>query len=265
MLRRRGFVLLVFYTYFLVAQTPIKVTVFSNDSSNTLKEYKPVTTMGPNKNIIKLNYCLFGRGVLLFNYERALTKHFTLEVGLGITYSDFIFTQIYDAGQIGNDRIVSNNTSTSGVNISQNILSNPFDNSVNKIGYAMELSPKFYFSRNEFDGFYISPYLSYRKYNFGLTIDDPNSNFSTSSQTYNDLYYNFLDAGGKIGYNFSISRYSNLYYFDVYAGVARRSVHLNTLMETINNSNYGIDTYIEYIQTFTIPQFMLGAKFGVAF
>lgn len=257
--------------YFLRAQNapPIKITIYSNDSATTTQVAdKPVNYGGGFKNLIKWNYCLIGRGVLMFNYERHLSNKFTFEAGAGITYADFFFSSYYEIGNFTRSATNTTSNSSTGTITTKSLVPNPFENSAKRIGFAIELSPRFYFEKDEFQGLYISPYISYRKYNYSLTVEETNStSYYTNSRTFDDLYYTFLDIGGKMGYQYYFS-YNDSFYYDFYIGFAYRSAHVNTLQQTDTQGGYyggSSTTYSEYLQSLGLLHVMLGAKIGFAF
>lgn len=264
--------LLVLFCESLFSQnSPIKVTIYSSDSASkqtTQPTDKPFNSAGLYQNLFKWNYALAGRGILMFNYERHISDNFTFEMGLGITYEDFFFTTYYEIGNFSKKSVVLNSSSSNGVTNSQSLLPNPFENSAKKTGFALEVSPRYYIDKDEFEGFYVSPYVSYRKYNYAVTVDETNNNngmYSTNSRTFDNLYYSFIDIGGKVGYQYYFL-YNERLYYDFYFGFAYRNASVNTLMLTSNNNNgYNSDTYSEYTQKFGLPQVMMGAKLGLSF
>lgn len=248
--------------------SPIKVTIFSSDSAAKTQDVKE-TQNTPNfyKNLIKWNYTLLGRGMFLLNYERHLANNFTLEIGAGVTYSDFIFTTFYEAK---NDFHATTQASNSpgGAFVTTRVVQTLGDNSTKKFGFGAEISPRFYFDKDEFQGFYLSPYMSYRKYNYACSVEEIDANGYSTTRAFDNLYYTFLDLGAKVGYQYYFT-YRESFYYDFYAGVAYRNAQINTVMQTDTQNNvygYGITTtYSEYMQKMALPQFMLGAKIGYSF
>lgn len=69
-----------------VAQEGSTITVFTEEDTKAIDvPYESVY-----HNNIKWNVGMLGRGTFMLEYERELTKHFTLESGLGVTYSDIL-------------------------------------------------------------------------------------------------------------------------------------------------------------------------------
>lgn len=263
-------VCLLFACAFSYAQnSPIKITIYSSDSAAKSVEQTSTTkfSAGSNEyqNVLKWNYCLLGRGVFMINYERQIKNNFTFEFGVGMTFADFVFTTYYEMGNLSL-RGYPPTTSTSGGNtIEKRLLINPFEESVKTTGFAFEVSPKYYFDKDEFEGFYLSPYLSYRKYNYALTVMGRDQLGQTTTNQFNSLYYNFLDIGAKGGYQYTFGTSDRMYY-DFYVGFAYRNANVMTLLVTTESGFFGgSETYTTFEQSFGLPQAMLGAKIGFAF
>jgi hypothetical protein len=278
---RFAFVLSICCTSFLFAQAPIKITIFSYDSTTIVKAGGDTTTVPKVKglqNMLKWNISLLGRGVFMLNYERSIGKNISIEIGAGITYSDFIFTQYYDVGSFKKQAYASN-INSSGNTVITSLMKTPFQGATKFAGYAVELNPRYYFNKAEFDGFYVSPFLSYSKYNYGVTVEEETgtSYSSFNSRSITDLYYTFTDLGFKIGYQLSpgdyySSRYrsawfgnSDNFYYDFYFGAAYRNVNLMTLKKTEVQGYTNTITYSEFLETFNTFRIMGGVKFGFVF
>ncbi|HXB41782.1 MAG TPA: tetratricopeptide repeat protein [Bacteroidia bacterium] len=232
------------------------------------------------KNLFKWDFSLMSRGLLLFNYERRLSKNFSLEIGAGAAYSDFIFSFYYDNGGVSKN--VKLDPPSYGWGISTySLIHNPFSNSTKKLGFAAEVNQRTYLKKNCFEGLYISTYASFREYNYNIKdvnvirgsrgfdpYYDPNSLDPNPFKSYNCNTL-FIDAGEKIGYQKHFKKKHSLFY-DVYAGIAFREAFVNTLLVT-DITNYGyynapeILTYSKYQQKLSLLNIMLGAKIGFAF
>lgn len=210
-----------------------KITVFKPEDS------KPTTSAGIQPanyvNCIRWNYSLLGRGVFLMDYEFLFQKKLSIEVGLGLTYRDLFF---------------------------ETFRPNYFlDQTVNpQFGYALEGGIKFYPKEvNEFEGFYVSPMVSFRKFNLPETftsnnaINQPLSSFNTG--------YNFTDLQFKIGYS-----YESIWDVDlrgeVYAGVAMRYAKINYYEATSNNNG---TQYTATTTNLKLPQILVGLTLGLPF
>lgn len=210
--------------------------------------------------MVKWNYALLGRGVFMANYERNLNEHFTLELGVGITYWDFIYMARYDA----HDSQLNFPTNPNPYGTQQSLVTNLSEDATKHFGYAIEMNPRFYFEKDEFEGLYISGYASYRQYNFGLQVVETNSssgNTNIVGRDFDNLGYSIIDLGGKMGYQVSW-RWNDAVYADIYLGAAYRQVNMHTLLKTQTSSDY---TYSEYYQALSMPSFMFGVKIGYAF
>jgi hypothetical protein len=252
--------LLGWYAY---AQAPIKITIYGADSTGKTQHVENTNSSKSDaglKNLLKWNYTLLGRGAFVLNYERHIANKFTFEFGGGITYSDFIFTTYYEIGSMYRRGYTPVNSSNGS---SQHLLLNPFENSIKGTGFAIETSPKMYFEKDEFEGFYVSPYLAFRKYNYSVTAEDRGA-FGMGNVTRNfDLSYTHSDFGFKLGYQYYFSDIENLYY-DFYFGLTYRKATVNTLMVTEDQSQYST-THTPYTQQFGYPAILFGAKLGLAF
>ncbi len=210
-----------------------KITVFKPEDSNPTNAAasKPSNYV----NCIKWNYTALGRGVFLMNYERIVQKKISAEVGAGLTFRDFLFEAFRASYFEGSD----------------------FTNA--KFGYALEggirLYPK---DVNEFEGFFISPMVSYRKY---LIPQNTSSASSTQPLTTFTPGYNFTDLQFKIGYS-----YESLWDVDllgeVYAGVAIRYATVKYYDFDYNN---GVNQYTPTTTKLKLPQLLIGFKFGLPF
>lgn len=268
--------------YSASSQNVIKVTVYSNDSAHVIKAVDSAATQPQGlvgfRNMFKWNFSMLGRGALIFNYERVINKHFTIEVGFGPTYSDFIFAQYYDIGVFrkGGASTTSTNYNT-GTTTTTGLVATPLENATKFVGFSAELNPRYYFDKEEFEGLYISPFLAYSKYNYGVTIEEQtnqNGIYGITPRNFTDLYYTFFDLGFRMGYQFSpseyyshVRRYNNdRFCYDIYWGAAYRGVNFNTLMKTETTDPSGTTvTYSEFLQTFSLFRIMVGVKMGFTF
>jgi hypothetical protein len=221
-----------------------KVTVFKSDNSSPKPVTKGDSIAALEHNCIKWNYFLLGRGVFLMNYEFLIKKNLTGEVGLGLTYRDFVFEFFKGINNNGNGNSGSywENDGTPGVNL------------------AAEGGLRYYISGfDNFEGFYVGAALSYRQYSFP---NSPNIN------QYGTLVpgYNFLDGQFKIGFQYE-SRYSDFTY-DTYIGIGFRNATLSYYQseQVYNNVTGGyVPTYVPQTVNESFPQFLFGTKIGYSF
>jgi|GEM_PF-2917307 hypothetical protein len=230
------FILNVQFTFAQNGQTT-KITVFKPSTTSPQAVTKADSLAGMEHNCIKWNYFLLGRGVLMFNYEFLLIKNLTGEIGLGLTYRDFLF------------EVTKGLTGNGGSSYWEN-------DGTPAIHLCGEGGLRYYFTGfDNFEGAYVGAALSYRPYSFP---GSPNIG------QYGTLVpgYNFLDAQFKIGYQYE-SRYSDFCY-DVYIGIGYRNATLN-YYEYTQSQNYTGYTYIPQTVSESYPQFLFGAKIGYAF
>lgn len=188
---------------------------------------------------VKWNYSLLGRGVFLLNYERMFDPKMTIEVGFGITRRDLFYEAYKGRYYIENADLVPD------------------------VGIAIEGGVRFYPSDFEdFEGVYLSPMISYRKYNY--TVEKV-----TSSYTYPVLPssfnpgYNFLDIQLKFGYqtedffNWDLDVLT-----DLYVGFALR----NSTAQYYKLENTGITTLLTPVtKRGQYPQALFGCKIAIPF
>ena len=209
-----------------------KITIFKPEDAPTSQTTPADAAV--DRNAIKWNYSLISRGVFLINYEAYLNKKLTAEVGLGITYRDFIF-------EVTKESIYN----SEGFSMTPNV------------GYALEGGLRFYPKDfDNFEGIYISPILSYRTYSF--TKSSSSSSWSSTSSTFKPGY-NFFDIQIKFGY-----QYESIFDWDVlgdfYIGFAYRNASLSHFkpVPTTNSSGFQTTTYIQVKESIAFPQALIG-------
>lgn len=218
-----------------------KITIFK-PGSNAPSTASDEPLKKEDIHCIKWNYSLLGRGVFLMNYEQKFHKYFSAEVGLGLTYRDYIFEMTHD---------YYSNTDANNA----------------KFGFALEGGIRLYPKKfDNFEGFFVSPIISYRTYSVSF---NPSAN---SSSTYGTPAYsgssfkpgyNLLDFQFKIGYSYE-SLWDDDLLGEFYVGVALRKATMRYYGETTNSAT-GAYQYIKTTQDITVPQFIIGLKFGVPF
>jgi hypothetical protein len=159
-----------FFLFLIVSAT--KLFSQQKDSTKVIiyEPFKSGRTIDPkkdikiDKNCLKWNWSLLARGVFAINYERLITHQLTYQLGVGLTYRDFM----YELGQDGE-------TYDDGYNVNV------------KIGPYVEGSLRFYPSEGDLEGFYLSPYIRYRNYNVEKKMED---NYYTAGYTMTDIGFN---------------------------------------------------------------------------
>jgi hypothetical protein len=121
------------------------------------------------KNAFKWNMGILPRGAFMLNYERSFVRFFTSEIGLGLTYRDYIF-ELVNYDDMGNYPTTNGSVKSS-------------------LGFAFDGAFRFYPKEGDFEGFYFSPIYRYRNYN--LEIERSYSNITQSNDDNNTDYYNY--------------------------------------------------------------------------
>ncbi len=211
----------------------IKINVFKpQDNVPTATNSSPG---GLNRHNIKWNYSLLGRGVFLMNYEFYLSDKFTGEVGVGLSYRDFIF-------EFSDDLKPFVNYTTPNVN------------------FCGEAGFRFYpkgFA--DFEGVYLSPVISYRNYTFKENLSSSSINSATILESKNG--YNFIDLQFKFGYQYE-SLWSDLY-ADLYIGLALRNLTQTYDVSTVDMN--GTYYKVPVKESKSYPQALVGIKLGLPF
>jgi len=213
-----------------------KITVFQPGGVKEEDVPKPPTLT----NLVKWNYCVATRGVFLMNYEFPLTAKISAEVGLGLTYRDLI----YEA--MKNDLMIE--------------YQNP------NVNFAIEGAFRFYPKGNKgFEGIYLSPTISYRKYSFDPQVElYGGNNYSGYNSTFSPGY-SFVDAQFKFGYQYESSWIDDVI-ADFYIGFGFRNVTAKYYELYSTNSSFGSFTDIRAVtKTDSYPQPLFGFKLGIAF
>ena len=223
--------------------TSARITVFKpGDNSNGPKQLSHKDSLaGHDHNCIKWNCSLLVRGVFLVNWEFRATGNLTVELGLGLTYRDFIFEATHSdmADNNGNTIGFGDNVGEPGINV------------------CGEGGVRYYLSGfDNFEGIYIAGTISYRPYSF------PNSSDIALYGGSQVPGYDFLDGQFKIGYQ-TTGYYSDFTY-DIYAGIGYRSATVK-YYGTLTNSNTGQTIGVPQTLTEAFPQLLFGVKIGFAF
>lgn len=189
---------------------------------------------------IKWNYSLVTRGVFLINYETPLTNKITAEVGVGLAYRDYLFEMTKLLSVFDDDGTFFEGYGAANTNV------------------CGEVGIRFYPGKfDNFEGVYLSPMISYRKYSFsteGQSSYYPKGDFTPG--------YNFLDIQFKFGYQYE-SLWSYDFLSDFYMGFGMRNATVN-YYEYVSSST-GQD-YIPVMKELKwYPQVLFGIKFCVPF
>ncbi len=136
-------------------------------------------------NGLKLNLGNLGRGIFMLNYERIISRDFSVEIGIGATTIDYLYLVSYDETEY----IQEEN------------------------GIAFEANVRYYPNGADYlDGTYFAPYFRYRSYKYGYEAENSAGEYETE----------FFDARAKelaflVGYqtesgNFLMDYYLGLGY-----------------------------------------------------
>ena len=214
-----------------------KVTVFKPGTEATKSEDPaPTVTL---MNVIKWNNYLLLRGVFMINYERKLNDNISVEAGLGLTYRDWIF----ESTKLGQDL---------------DLFASNFNKPIIKL--ATEFGLRYYPNGHDnFEGFYLSPMVSYRGYGFetqGLN----SGTYPLPGATNNKPGYTFVDLQAKIGYQFE-SFFSWDILRDFYVGVGYRNAFVKQYVETTTSTSQGNLTTANFTKSqMHFPQILAGLK-----
>jgi hypothetical protein len=212
-----------------------KITVYDPFNANeTIDSQKDVVY---EKNIVKWNMGMLLRGAFEMDYERCLSEKFTIEVGAGVTYMDFLYSVISDIDNYTREGVTS------------------------KYGYLLMGDIKFYPQDVlGFDGLYISVPIRYRTYYsdrqitysiYDQTTGMTNSYSNVFKNNHEHLEYGFI-VGRQTGNDWDIT-------WDTYFGVGISSVNSNKPLD----DNNGIPQQISEHRS--KPFIFIGFKLGLPF
>lgn len=141
-------------TFFLLAQNNL---LAQNDSIQDNSYYFDDGGVAGSRNLLKINLLAVVHGDLAFNYERILSKRFSLEVGAGI----LLPYHIPDAAEL---------------------ILEEFPIQDPKNGYSLWIHPRYYVLDNAAERFYLGIQLRRRNYNL--------DNAGNQTIIYSDITYN---------------------------------------------------------------------------
>jgi hypothetical protein len=125
-------------------------------------------------------------------------------------------------------------------------------------GYSVEAAFRFYPWRHEdLKGSYISPEIGFRDYNLFQYIREGEESANL------DVSYRMLDMRLKMGLQYESPFFSSIL-TEIYIGFAYRNVSYNTWNYTYVQA-LGKGKYTTQTLTETLPQFLMGIKFGLPF
>lgn len=220
---------LMFLCVFLYAQDdgdgPTKVLVFKQEKTTYQREVKP------ELNAVKFGVFDAFYGSYTLFYERALNKNFTMEAGLGVTYSDRLLDLPPDGIDIIRDYSFID----------------PREYFTFNYGTAFSLQAKYYLSE-VFDEFYFSAGLNYRKFDWELY---PNGDRGATLRKQESL--RFSGPQVNVGYAWV---YDSGFFLDGNIGISFSNYE--TILYDAPNDRLVTDNYSK-------PEFRIGLKVGFIF
>lgn len=189
------------------------------------------------KNVVKANPLLFLRGEVPIYYERALSSRLSAELGVGLTYRNYV-----------NLTFAGDHADADDFGAGTKIISSPSAH----VGFRYYLTDDL-----EPQGNYLQVEFAYLRYGKEISEKDSTGQFNgltnLDERTFNDfrLYYGYQKLSG-----------SSNWLFDFYGGVALRKRHMKIVNEDLNIAE-GQWTYnVEEIDD-VVPAFFLGVKVGL--
>jgi hypothetical protein len=190
------------------------------------------------KNAIKFNPLLLFNGEIPIYYERAITNNLSGELGLGITFKDYI-------GDLW--RSIDEDTEWS--------------NSKSKSHFSYKLGLRYYTGGEALDGFYFALEHANRKFSQDILIES--NNYNPTSGEYENINYNLEEKQFHKEYKIICGNqehdYFDHFFLDYYLGVGINK-RTSTKIESNDNGTYSTKEVEE-----TLPRFYLGVKLGFEF
>lgn len=200
---------------------------------NATDSLNPKTDIKIEKNCLKWNLTLMGRGAFAFDFERTIIPTLSFEIETGLTYRDYIY-------EIRTDDIY---------------LDSDFANDQVSFGYMVGGALKFYPVEGDLEGIFFSPLVRYRTYNIDKAFD------LNSNTVYYPNDYNMTEMGFTVG--IQAMNWSQIV-GELYFGVSYRTTRYLTYNEVYDNNGSLID-YAKQNQMSKAPAFLFGYTIGFAF
>jgi hypothetical protein len=228
------------------AQNGATIHVFQPGQQSTVSQAHIDSMRVTDKNCLKWNWSVLTRGVFLIDYEFYISHNFSVEIGAGITYEDFLFEATKNIGNSDTVQqfLTSNSTYSYGT---------PSPNFCGEAG--LRYYPGGF---DNLEGFYLEATVSFRKYSYS------NPTFSPTISTITPGY-TFLDEQFKFGY--VSSHWFSDFVYEFYIGIGVRNVTANMYegLNEINSSGNVTEYYKPVTLKATYPQPLLGFKLGYPF
>lgn len=187
------------------------------------------------KSVIKLNPLLFFRGEVPVYYERALSPRLSAELGLGVTWRNYITLPV-------------NGDDADAFSAGTRLRAKPSFHLAFRYYLQDDLEPQGTYAQVEF------AYLNYTKY---LDTKDSTGRF-TGNELKDERIFN--DVRLLFGYQ-KLSGTSN-WLFDLYGGLGLRARSLVKVNENLNTATRGFTYTIEDVKD-VVPAVFLGLKVGL--
>ncbi len=189
------------------------------------------------KNVLKANPLLFFRGEVPLYYERALSSRLSAEVGLGITYRNYI-----------NLTFAGDHPDADDFGAGTKIKSYP---SI-RVGFRYYLTPDL-----EPQGSYLHLEFAYLHYGKEITEKDSLGQLSERTNLDERIYNDF-----RLYYGHQVLSGSSNWLYDFYAGVGLRSRAMTIVQETFNPTTDQWTYEVDQVND-VVPAFFLGVKVGL--
>ncbi len=224
---------LIFSSIAVISQET-KITVY--EPFKTDQKIDPSKDIKVEENCFKWNFSMLTRGGFVINYERLLKEQLSFEFGCGLTYRDYIF-EMFKQGDMY-----------------YSIYNSDENNSITaKLGYALEMSLRYYPKDGNLEGFYVAPVFRYRSYSMELE-KEVNSELQKYPSGYKMSEFGFV-IGAQSEWTWSGILW------DYYFGVSYRMDRYHSFEEEYDINNHLIDLDNRIIQ-WNHPAILLGLKIG---
>lgn len=231
----------------LLSQDSITTKVIFFDEED-MSNYDSKSNEGLKKNTIKFNPLLILNGEIPVYYERALTESFTAEVGIGMTFKNYMKNFWQQA-------------------IDESYEDFRYEEKEEKTNshHTFKLGARYYTGGVALDGFYFALEYANRKYSTDLTLTNSKSTLGgfnrqdvTESFTVSDHFSEFKIIAGSQTFN-----YWDNFFADSYFGIGIRQNNATVL--TSDDDSNGNIVYQLKKESSSAPSFYLGFKVGFEF
>jgi hypothetical protein len=196
---------LVLFNFFVMHIHAQETVYFKKDDSNksSKKTSKRKAGTSSEQNIVKVAPLNFIVGVVPFHYERAINETFSVQLGAGITTTNYVKDAIRTAQDAGNTDVsntVWNGGNSNTIYYNENN-KNTYKNRKSTLGYYVALEPRIYFNSEGLDGAFMGLSFSKTRYNSSskkvatLPTTSGTPSFTAGDfsghETFTDVFVNF--------------------------------------------------------------------------